>query len=93
MPPGAAAYLIDDIVDSGSTLIKAAEALKSAGASKVVAFATHAILSGDAQVRLAESPIEKIVITDTVQHNCALDARFETLTVVPLFAERIKEIL
>ena len=93
VPPKATAYLIDDIIDSGGTLIKAAEALKNAGAEKVIAFATHAVLSGDAQAKLLESPIEKIYITDTIEHRGLLYARLETLSVVPLFAERIKEIL
>lgn len=93
VPPGATAYLIDDIVDSGSTLIKAAEALENAGASKVIAFVTHAILSDDAQAKLVESPIEKLIITDTIQHKGLPYMRLETLSVVPLFAERIKEIL
>ena len=93
VPSGATAYLIDDIIDSGSTLVQAAEALISAGAGKVIALATHAVLSGEAQAKLVESPLKKIYITDTIEHRGLLYARLEILSVVPLFAERIKEIL
>ena len=96
VPSGATAYLVDDIIDSGSTLVRAAEALANAGANKIVAFASHAVLSGNAQLKLADSPIEKIYITDTIEHDRLLYgryARLETLSVVPLFAERIKDIL
>ncbi len=63
---GKTAILLDDIIDSGETLISGAAALRDAGASRVFACATHGVFSGDATTLLAASAIETIVITDTV---------------------------
>ncbi len=63
---GRVAVLVDDMVDTGNTLIKASDALIEAGATKVIACATHAVLSGNAKERLRDSSIEKVVVSDSI---------------------------
>ena len=68
--------LVDDIVDSAGTLCNAAVALKNAGANSVYAYVTHGVLSGDAVKRVTDSPLESLVITDTIAPTQAVkDAR------------------
>ena len=57
---------VDDMIDSGGTLIKDAEAAKEAGAEKLYAFATHGLFSGDSFRRLSESPLDEVIVTDSV---------------------------
>ncbi|MBT5109952.1 MAG: ribose-phosphate pyrophosphokinase, partial [Rhodospirillaceae bacterium] len=64
---GRRCVLIDDIVDSAGTLCNAAEALIGAGASAVQAYTTHGVLSGGAVSRVASSPLESLVTTDSIQ--------------------------
>lgn len=64
---GKICIIIDDIVDTGGSLIAGGEALIRAGAKKVYAAATHALLSGNAVERIKNSPFEKLVVTDTVK--------------------------
>jgi ribose-phosphate pyrophosphokinase len=63
---GRTCVIMDDIVDTANTLCKAATALKEHGAQKVVAYCTHAVLSGGAVARIAESDMDEIVVTDTI---------------------------
>ncbi|MFH1056549.1 MAG: ribose-phosphate pyrophosphokinase [Candidatus Micrarchaeota archaeon] len=63
---GKNALLYDDMVDTGGSLVHAAEALLDRGAKKVAAFATHAVLSGDAIEKIEDSPLEKMLVTDTI---------------------------
>ena len=58
--------MIDDIIDSAGTLCNAALALMQAGASSVSAYVTHGVFSGDAVERVQKSPIEKVVLTDSI---------------------------
>lgn len=58
--------IVDDMIDTGGTLAKAAEALKEHGAKRVYAYATHAIFSGNAPKNLAESAIDEIIVTDSI---------------------------
>ena len=58
--------IVDDLVDTAGTLVKGAEAVLEAGAKSVSACATHAVLSGAAVQRLAEAPIQELVVTDSV---------------------------
>ncbi len=58
--------IVDDMVDTASTLCKAADALKTFGARKVVAYATHPVLSGKAIENLKNSVIDELVVTDTI---------------------------
>ncbi|HXU51235.1 MAG TPA: ribose-phosphate pyrophosphokinase [Casimicrobiaceae bacterium] len=63
---GRTCVIMDDIVDTANTLCKAATALKEHGAQKVVAYCTHAVLSGGAVARISESDMDEIVVTDTI---------------------------
>ena len=63
---GRTCIIMDDIVDTANTLAKAAQALKERGAEKVMAYCTHAVLSGAAIERIAESELDEVVITDTI---------------------------
>ncbi len=64
---GMRCILVDDIVDSAGTLCNAAVALKEAGAASVSAYVTHGVLSGGAVARVSASPLECLVITDSIQ--------------------------
>ncbi len=63
---GRTALIVDDIVDTGGTLGKVASAIKAAGAREVLASCSHAVLSGDAVRRVMESPISKLIVTDSI---------------------------
>lgn len=65
---GKTCILIDDIIDTGGTLVAATEALLAEGAVKVYACATHAVFSDDALQKLENSRMEKIVVTNTIDH-------------------------
>jgi ribose-phosphate pyrophosphokinase len=86
--------LIDDIVDSAGTLANAAAALKEAGASGVVAYCTHGVLSGGAGSRVDGSALEELVITDSIDAREARAAtkKIRILTIAPLLGEAIKRI-
>lgn len=86
--------LIDDIVDTAGTLTNGAVALKEAGAAKVLACCTHAVLSGPAIQRINASPLEQLVVTDTIllQGEALTCNKIKVLSVAPLFAEAIKRI-
>ena len=86
--------LIDDIVDSAGTLCNAAVALMEQGAKSVSAYVTHGVLSGGAVARIAASPMEKMVITDSIQATEAVrvSPNVRPLSIAPLMAEAIKRI-
>ena len=88
---GYTCILIDDIVDSGGTLVNSAEALLANGAKEVSAYITHGVLSGGAAARIAGSKLKELVITDSIlpteQVNKAANIR--TLSIGPLIAEAI----
>jgi ribose-phosphate pyrophosphokinase len=89
---GRAAVIVDDMVDTAGTLCAAAGAVRAAGAPTVFACATHAVLSGPAVSRLAESTIDELVVTDTIPLG-AEARRLEKITVLPvaaLLAEAIR---
>ncbi len=85
--------IIDDIIDTAGTITKAAKVLKNFGALKVYACATHPILSGPAVERIANSEIERFIITDTIplSEEKKID-KIEIVSVAPIFAEAIKRI-
>lgn len=90
---GRTAILVDDIVDTGGTLIKAAEKLLSEGAKKVSACCVHPVLSGNALERLSKAPIEELIVTDTIVVPRSPHAKkVKVLSVASLFAEGIKRI-
>ncbi|MEK9725314.1 MAG: ribose-phosphate pyrophosphokinase [Rhodospirillaceae bacterium] len=91
---GRGCILVDDIVDSAGTLCNAAVALTEAGASSVSAYVTHGVLSGGAVARVSSSPLESLVITDSIMATEAVRVshNIEQLTIAPLIAEAIKRI-
>lgn len=87
---GKTAILVDDIIDTAGTIVKAAEAILERGAKEVYACCTHPVLSGPARERLEASPLKEIVVTNTIP--VAPEKRFsrlKVLTVAPLFGESI----
>jgi ribose-phosphate pyrophosphokinase len=91
---GKRALIVDDMIDTAGTLTKAAKAISDAGATEVAAVATHAVLSGPAVQRIADSVLRKVIVTDTIplgQEAAACD-KIETVSVAPLFAEAIRAI-
>jgi ribose-phosphate pyrophosphokinase len=91
---GRTCVLVDDMVDTAGTLCLAAQALKDEGALKVVAYATHAVLSGGAVDRISTSAIDELVVTDTIPlSQAARDCgRIRALSVGSLLAETIRRI-
>jgi len=90
---GRTCVLVDDLIDTGGTIVQAAEALKANGATDVIATATHAVLSGPAVDRLKNSPISELVVTDTLP--ISESQQFPQLTVLPiapLLARAIREV-
>ncbi len=91
---GRRCILVDDIVDSAGTLCNAAVALKEKGASSVHSYVTHGVLSGGAVARVTSSPMDTLVITDTIQATEAVRVShsLKQLTIAPLIAEAIRRI-
>ncbi len=90
---GRDAILVDDFTVSGGTLIEAAEELRRCGARSVIAAITHAVFAPGTAARLEASPIEHLLVTDTVETQPEpLGARVEVVSVAPLFAEAIRRI-
>jgi ribose-phosphate pyrophosphokinase len=91
---GRSCVLIDDMVDTAGTLCLAAQALKEEGAERVVAYITHAVLSGNAVERIAGSALDELVVTDTIPLSEAgrQCARIRQLSVAALLAETIRRI-
>lgn len=83
--------LIDDMVDTAGTMVKAASVLKAKGATSVMACATHAVLSGPAYERLKEGELDELVITDTLALRQECD-KIKVLSVAPLFGEVIRRV-
>ena len=86
--------MVDDIVDSGGTLCNAAEALIDAGAITVDAYVTHGVLSGGAVSRVASSPLNSLVTTDSIQSTEAMRVatNIRQITIAPLLGEAIRRI-
>jgi ribose-phosphate pyrophosphokinase len=91
---GKDAVLVDDMIDTAGTLTEAANALIEKGARRVVAYATHPVLSGPALERLVESPIEKLIVTDTIPLSGPAKAckKIEVLSTAPLLAKAVRRI-
>ncbi len=86
--------IIDDIVDSASTLCKAAVAMIEKGATSVSAYVTHGVLSGGAVARVTSSPMENLITTDSIMATEAVRTarNIEQLSIAPLMAEAIRRI-
>jgi ribose-phosphate pyrophosphokinase len=91
---GRSCLIVDDMCDTGGSLTKVAQALKEAGAERVQACFTHAVLSGRAAMHLAKSDIEQIVVTNTIPLNskAAELTNITVLSIAPLLAKAIKSI-
>lgn len=90
---GKDAIIIDDIIDTGGTLLKGIKALKKAGMRKIYIFITHAVCSGDAYERINASEVEKLYITDSLKvMTDRLGSKIEVLSVAPVIANAIKYI-
>lgn len=86
--------IMDDMVDTAGTLTKAAEVLKERGAKKVIAYCTHPVLSGPALERIANSPLDELVVTDTIPLTAEARAsdKIRQLSCAKLLAETFKRI-
>ncbi|WP_036307779.1 ribose-phosphate pyrophosphokinase [Methylophilus sp. 5] len=91
---GRTCVIMDDMVDTANTLCEAAAALKDRGATKVVAYATHPVLSGGAGERISASALDELVVTNTIALNAGALAcsKIRQLSAATLLAETIKRI-
>jgi len=91
---GRTCILVDDMVDTAGTLCNAADALKERGATKVVAYCTHAVLSGRALENIRSSELDELVVTDTIplsEEASGID-KIRQLTISDLLAESIRRV-
>ncbi len=88
---GRSCVIMDDIVDTAGTLVKAARALKEHGAKMVMAYCTHPVLSGSAIARIAESDLDELVVTDTIplREDALACERIRVVSIAGLLAETI----
>ena len=91
---GKTCVVIDDMIDTATTLCKAAEALKQKGAEKVFAYATHAVFSNNALQKITDSILDEVVITDTIplRDEAKKHKKVRIATISALFAETIRRI-
>jgi ribose-phosphate pyrophosphokinase len=91
---GMTAIIVDDMVDTGGTLVQAARALIQNGATRVYACCTHPVLSGDAIKRIKESPIESLVVTNTIPlgQKSSECSKIEVISVAEILGEAIKRV-
>ena len=86
--------IVDDIIDSGGTIVNAVDALVREGAKSVYVFVTHAVLSGEAINKIKKSKINKLIITDSIDNTKKIKnvSKIQVLSIAPLMAEAIKRI-
>ena len=86
--------IVDDIIDSGGTIVNAVDALIREGAKSVHVFVTHAVLSGEAINKIKKSKINKLIITDSIDNTKKIKnvSKIQVLSIAPLMAEAIKRI-
>ena len=91
---GRTCVIMDDMVDTAGTLTKAADALKEHGATRVLAYCTHAVLSGNAVERISQSALDELVVTDSIPLSQAAEAcgKIRVLSCAQLLAETIMRI-
>jgi ribose-phosphate pyrophosphokinase len=83
--------LVDDMIDTAGTIVKAASALKKQGATSVMACCTHPVLSGPAYERICEGELDELVVSDTIPLTQECE-KIKVLTVAPIFAEVIRRV-
>ncbi|MBF7044249.1 ribose-phosphate pyrophosphokinase [Campylobacter volucris] len=83
--------LVDDIIDTAGTIVKAAEVFKNKGAKSVIACCTHPVLSGIAYERIAKDALDELVVTDTIPLKQQMD-KIKVLSVAPIFGEVIRRV-
>jgi ribose-phosphate pyrophosphokinase len=86
--------IVDDIIDSGGTIVNAAKALKEKGAKDVYVFITHAVLSGQAVNKIENSEIKKLITTDTIDNSKKIDSsrKIEIISIAPMISEAMRRI-
>jgi ribose-phosphate pyrophosphokinase len=86
--------IVDDMIDTGGTLCKAAEALKSHGAKRVFAYATHPVFSGNAVQNIKDSEIDEFIVTDSVPLSDAMKAtgKVTQLTLSGMLSEALRRV-
>ncbi len=86
--------IVDDIIDSGGTIVNAAKALKDKGARDVYVYITHAVLSGHAVDKINKSKIKKLITTDTIDNSKKIvgSKKIEILSIAPMISEAMKRI-
>ena len=86
--------IVDDIIDSGGTIVNAVDALIKEGAKSVYVFVTHAVLSGESINKIKKSKINKLIITDSIDNTKKIKnvSKIQVLSIAPLMAEAIKRI-
>jgi ribose-phosphate pyrophosphokinase len=86
------AVLVDDMIDTAGTLTAAARAVMDEGAARVIALATHGVFSGPAYERLSDSPIERIVVTDTLPQRPGAPDKITVISTAQTLADSIRRI-
>lgn len=82
--------IVDDLIDTGNTFVNCAEALKAAGAKKIIGACTHPVFSGKAVERIVSSDaVSKVIVTDTIDRHWQDNPKIEIISVADLFAEAI----
>lgn len=90
---GRTALIVDDIVDTGGTLAKVAQAIKEAGAREVLASSSHAVLSGKAMEKIDESPLSRLIVTDSIPlGNRRASEKIVVLSIADLMGKAIRNI-
>ena len=91
---GKTCLIVDDIIDSGGTIVNSAKVLKEKGAKEVHVYVTHGVLSGDAVKKIHKSEIKKLIVTDTIDNKDKIKkaSNIEVLTISNLMGEAIKRI-
>ncbi|MCX6767241.1 MAG: ribose-phosphate pyrophosphokinase [Candidatus Micrarchaeota archaeon] len=89
---GKKAVIVDDIIDTGGTMVKGADALKAKGATSVSAFCTHPVLSGEALKKISASVMEELVVTNSIPLPPGAPPKIKALSLAPMLAETIQRI-
>ena len=89
---GSDIIILDDIISTAGTITQASCVLKDAGAGRIMAMATHPVFSGEAIERLKDSPIEEVVVTNSIPFTDGGCEKIMVLDVAPLLGEAIRRI-